>query len=90
MDKQPTVSKRWKSYRDGVMNPAAPPLQVHECQLAFYAGSFAVLKIMFGMAKDPAMSLDEGAAALEALLQEVKEFAATVLRQGDKDEQKLH
>lgn len=47
------IKEQWESYREEVMPKNAHPIQVSECQLAFYAGIAAMLSIvLYGSLED--------------------------------------
>lgn len=46
------IATKFNSYRTLVMNPAAPPVQVRECELAFYAGCEAMFDLLMTNAPD--------------------------------------
>lgn len=59
-----TIAERWELFRTRVISPAAPPIQVAEMRLAFYAGFKAMLDAEMEIADlNPE---DAGVAALHA------------------------
>ena len=68
------ISQQWERYRAKAMSLEAPPIQVHECQMAFYAGASAIVEKMIKLG-DSAIPVDEGAAKFQELIDELKSFA---------------
>jgi hypothetical protein len=67
------ICQSWESYRRGVLSPKAPPIQVSECQIAFYGGASSVLAEVFRLG-DLDVPEDEGVQKLQGLLDEVTAF----------------
>jgi hypothetical protein len=67
------ISQQWERYRAKIMSPKAPLVQVHECQMAFYAGASAIVGEMIKLG-DSAISLDEGAVKFQEYIDELKVF----------------
>lgn len=68
-----TIGRLWESYRRKVLSPKATPVQVSECQIAFYGGAAAVVGevLRLGGVDIPE---DEGVQELQGLLDEVTAF----------------
>lgn len=71
-----TVAESFASYRDKVMPRDAPPVQVIECQRAFYAGVYTCLMNMAYNIGDESTSEEQGIVELEKLQAECLAFAA--------------
>lgn len=67
------ISQHWERYRAKAMSPKAPPIQAHECQMAFYAGASAIVGEMIKLG-DSAISVDEGAVKFQGYVDELKVF----------------
>lgn len=68
----------WKSYRERVMPPQVPDVQLVETRRAFYAGASAVLALCHDTIGDPNASEEEGVAILSGMHEECKQFAQRV------------
>jgi hypothetical protein len=69
------ISQQWERYRAKVMSPEAPFIQVHECQMAFYAGASAIVGEMIKLG-DSAISVDKGAVKFQEYVDELKIFVS--------------
>jgi hypothetical protein len=50
MTRHRTVRDEWNEYRQKVLPPTAPPIQVRECRRAFYAGAeMLMIQILHGL-----------------------------------------
>lgn len=72
-----TVADQWQTYRQTVMHPEAPDLQINECQMAFYAGAAAMYSL-FMRATEAELTDEEGADCLETLQTELEAFGQAV------------
>lgn len=70
-----TVADLFSAYREQVIPAAAPPIQLEECQRAFYAGIYAVLMTMCLVINDDSDG-DQGVAWIGGLLRECESYAA--------------
>ena len=71
-----TVAESFATYRALVLPPDAPPVQVLECQRAFYAGVyFCLLNLMHNIG-DESTDEEQGILELEKLKAECEAFAA--------------
>ena len=73
-----TLREFWESYHREVIPPTAPDVQVIECRRAFMAGAQAMLLLSQEISVN-AVDLDEGAAGLDALEEELNQFCRDVL-----------
>lgn len=71
--KKRTINRLWEYYRIKVLAPEAPPIQVHECQQAFYAGVASIVGEMVKMG-DSSMAEDEGAQRFQEFIDELGNF----------------
>jgi hypothetical protein len=72
-----TLQDKWQSFERSAMPKDAPPIQRKEMRRAFYAGVAVMLSLMSELGEDD-VSEEAGAAALEALDQECKQFLSRV------------
>ncbi len=72
-----TVAESFATYRRKVLPPDAPPIQVVECQRAFYAGVYFCLMNLAYNIGDDSTSEEQGIVELEKLKAECERFAAT-------------
>ena len=63
----PIVATMYEGYRNAVMPPAAPPVQVLECKRAFFAGARTLLDLM-ATASDPGLEVSERDAEIMAAI----------------------
>lgn len=73
----PSIRDAWQSYREHVLPPDAPSVQVQECRRAFYAGAHSVLCVVTAIGDD-SVSEDQGLDTLTALHEENDRFLADV------------
>lgn len=73
-----TVAESFATYRARVLPPDAPPIQVEECQRAFYAGTYFMLMNLAYNIGDDSTSEEQGVVELEKLKAECETFAAEV------------
>ncbi|RYF58017.1 MAG: hypothetical protein EOO27_13825 [Comamonadaceae bacterium] len=64
-----TIENHWQRFATAVIAPAAPPVEVSEMRLSFYAGCTVFLGVMQEI-DEPGVSEADGVAQLEALMQE--------------------
>ena len=70
-----TIDDRWQDFRAGCIDRNAPPLQVREMRIAFYAGFKAMLDANMEIALlDEEPAVDE----LEQLHIEARRFGASI------------
>lgn len=74
---QPKIATEWRDYRTKVLPPNCSRIQLQETRRAFYAGAIAMLSIMQKLAGDD-WTEEEGAIALEKLIQEGADFSFQV------------
>jgi len=72
-----TVHGAWLSYRMIVMRSDVPQVQVTETRRAFYAGVLMMLNLLDEVST-PDVSEDEGAAYIERLAQECRDFTKKI------------
>jgi hypothetical protein len=72
-----TDAESFATYRARVLPPDAPPIQVTECQRAFYAGVYFCLMNLAYNIGDESTSEEQGIVELEKLKAECERFAAT-------------
>ena len=73
------IASQWDSYRRDVVPARAPLIQLQETRRAFYAGAWAALQLLAAVSSDD-VSEDAGAAYIESLHQECRDFVASMLR----------
>lgn len=73
-----TIQEQWAQFRTLVVPKNAPPVQVSEMRMAFYAGVEAMLRIQFAISDD-SISEDSGVAMLEGIHDECRRFASEIL-----------
>lgn len=78
MHKSGSIHKFWEIYRTRVMSPKAPPIQIHECQLAFYGGASAILGEMVRLG-DEDVPINKSVQTMQDLLDEVAAFTTLIL-----------
>ena len=79
-----SISQSWERYRKRVLPKTASPIQISECQMAFYGGASAVLGVVLRLG-DAEVPEDVGVAGLESLGEELTAFAELVAdREGGK------
>lgn len=71
-----TVAESFATYRAQVLPPDAPPIQVTECQRAFYAGAYFLLLNLAYNIGDDSTPEEQGIEELEKLKAECEAFAA--------------
>ena len=72
------IAKEWASYREAVMSPDAPEIQVQENRRAFYAGAQGFLGLMM-RTLDPGLEpTDADLRGMDLLARELTEFARDV------------
>jgi hypothetical protein len=72
-----TVAESFATYRAKVLPPAAPSVQVVECQRAFYAGVyFCLINLAYNIGDD-STDEEQGILELEKLKAECEAYAAT-------------
>jgi hypothetical protein len=69
--KQPSIAAGWRSYREMVMHPQVPDIQVAECNLAFWAGASTLFYAIMD-------ALDPGEEPTAADLQRMENIAAEI------------
>ncbi len=69
------LETEWLSYRAEVIPNDAPPVQLAECQRAFYGGALSLFKVVMTM-------LDPGAEPTEADLQKMTELQNELMAYG--------
>src|SRR5262245_50577444 len=74
MSQVESVAAAFASYRQHVIPPDAPPIQVEECRRAFYAGSYAMLMNVAANIGDASTSEEDGITQLEGLQAECEAF----------------
>ena len=67
------IARQWQQFERSSIPKTAPPIQRQEMRRAFYAGAAALLHLAKGLGDDE-LTEDAGAAALEAMQQEIMEF----------------
>lgn len=73
-----TFAQMWESFRDKVIPPTAPQIQVDEMRRAFYAGAWVTLTAVQRIGEND-ITEDAGIVYLEALKKEGEEFYQRVL-----------
>lgn len=63
--------KFWEGFRQNAMHPEAPPTQVRECRLSFYAGAYAMFEAM-NEATGGDVSEEKSVEYIETLRTEIK------------------
>jgi hypothetical protein len=76
-----TIKDHWIDYRAQVIPSTASPVQLNECQLAFYGGAVSVLSIVVNLG-DPTVTEEEAEATMDRLMQEVQAFRDSFERSG--------
>lgn len=72
-----SVRESWQSFALSVLPPDAPTVQKTEMRRAYYAGCWAMLQDLKSLGED-AVSEDAGAAELDKLEAELREFQRNV------------
>lgn len=73
-----TLAAQWASYRERVMPVNAPPIQVSETRLGFYAGAAAMFDLLV-MDLSPGPEPTEGDIDhMSALHQELRDFSNSI------------
>lgn len=75
-----TIADQFEDYRKNVMSKDAPPIQVKECKLAFYAGGAAFFHLLNSIPQDS--SVDTGAKMLEWWRVECDNFLKNEVKNG--------
>lgn len=73
------IASEWDKYRREVMPPDAPPTQIRECRLAFYAGAAALFGAVIGVLGPEDEPTEEEMSAVSALHDELTTHARQVL-----------
>ena len=69
------VSQSWEQYKIEILDAVgAPPLQINECQQAFYAGAMVAMMAVLEIG-ETGMTENEGIARLEKLKNELIAYA---------------
>lgn len=68
------IKDAWESYRDSVMPKDAGPVQLQECQRAFFAGAYSHNLITTGIGS-PGVTEKRAMEILDAVQRECREFA---------------
>lgn len=74
LSKHPSVEKAWQAYVHLVLPPAAPPIQVSECRLAFFAGAAALFYGLVTGLDDGDDATEADLAKMDAIQAELEEF----------------
>ena len=72
------ISEEWISYAVTVIPVAAPKVQYQESCRAFFAGAWAALNLVAAIGEE-AVTDEQGAAYIESLMQECREFNRDVV-----------
>ena len=72
------VGRAWASYRERVLPVDAPPVQVRECQLAFYAGAVSLHEALLGGVSPGDGVTDADMELMEAIELELRAFVESV------------
>ena len=73
------IATQWQAYLDNVLPKNAPPMQIRECRMAFYAGAWAFYQIQMTHATLASDQPDEvGMAFMQELDAEMRAFAASM------------
>ena len=72
------IAKEWASYREAVMSPDAPPIQVQENRRAFYAGAQAYLSLVMRLMDPGSEPTDADMVFMGRLAEELQAFARDV------------
>lgn len=76
------IAAKWADYRERVVPVDAPPVQVRETQMAFYAGAAALFDtVMNGLSPEPDAT-DSDIGMMDEIMRELTEFGASVAREG--------
>ncbi len=75
-----TVAEEWRSYEAKVIPPGASTIQITETRRAFYAGAFALLTMLQGVAGNEEVTEAVGMAYLESLQLECLAFRDLVAK----------
>ncbi len=73
-----TIQSHWEDYRRRVLPKDAGPVQIRETQMAFYAGAWAVFRILKDGVADTKTD-EAGVAMLMGLQEECQAFARSVV-----------
>lgn len=73
-----TILNQWDSYKSDVLPKNAPPIQIKECRMAFYAGAKSLLDCLLDVALTD-LSDEASAIFLEGYELELDEFAKQLL-----------
>ncbi len=71
-----TLRDEWASFRERVIDPNAPPIQLEVMQDAFYAGAAALYTLLMRGVSEGPDSKPEDEAFLQALEVEMREFGS--------------
>lgn len=74
----PKIADEWESYRKDVLPKCASSVQLQECRRAFYCGALAFQTCLMRCLTPEPEPTQEDVELLEALDQELKEFARKV------------
>jgi len=73
------LAKEWRSYRATIIPSGAQPIQIEECQRAFYAGALASFSVCTHTGEDSVSEAD-GVRILGALADELREYISDFKR----------
>jgi hypothetical protein len=76
------VGELWEHYRQAVIRWDAPPGQVTECELAFYAGAASLMTLFRKIGGDEELDEAAGVRALGLIEDELRMFAESVRDEG--------
>lgn len=76
---QTTIAAMWATFRQSVVPKDATEDQVHDVQIAFYAGAASMISVMRQIGEDDDTSVDEGGKLMMALEHEVKKFTVELM-----------
>lgn len=74
--KDTTAAMLWEGFRSAVVHPDAPPSQIYEMRLAFYAGIHSMLRLQLNVIGEDSCSEDEGAAIMQRIHEECMAFGS--------------
>jgi len=73
-DQGKLIEAGWVGYRLAVMSPDAPPIQLEECKLAFFAGSHHLFASMMTIMDPGAEPTDADLKKMEMINEEMQKF----------------
>ena len=74
--KKTTICELWKEYRTRVLLPNVPPIQVHECRQAFYAGIASIMRELLRIGETN-ITEDEGEQIIHKYMDEIISYIET-------------